>query len=134
NFLRANLDRMRTALRYVMSEHHTLERKVIQTTWVGHDGRTGLKRLPNGGKEIITGQGIGNNYWDILPFGGLDAYATVQYYDAVKTFAALEREIRAHPEWNLPGGPLEFDPGMLERHAVEVRAEGNRLFWNATTG
>ena len=39
-------------------------------------------------QTILTGQGIGNNYWDILPFGGLDAYATIQYYDAVRVLAA----------------------------------------------
>ncbi|PYJ00336.1 MAG: hypothetical protein DME25_20990, partial [Verrucomicrobia bacterium] len=94
SFLRANLQRMWTALRYAMSEHQTLEHKVVCTTWVGHSGRTGLKRLPGGKKEILTGEGIGNNYWDLLPFGGRDAYATIHYYDTVRVLAALEREIR----------------------------------------
>ncbi len=133
NFLRANIGRMRTALRYVMTEHHARERNVVYTTWVGHDGRSGLKRSDKG-KEILTGVGIGNNYWDLLPFGNLDCYATVQYYDAVRTLAAVEREIRLHPEWALPGGVLSFDPTELDRHAAEVKAEGNRLFWNAETG
>src|SRR5215831_3695463 len=97
-FLRANINRMRTAMRFTMSEFHTLDRKVIYTTWNGHDGRSGLKRKPDGKKEIITGEGIGNNYWDLLPCGNLDAYATIQYYDAVQTLARLEREILAHPE------------------------------------
>ena len=117
---------MRTALRYVMTEHHALERKAVYTDWVGHDGRSGLERGADGAKTIHTGQGIGNNYWDILPFGGLDAYATIQYYDAVRVMAAIEREISEHPEWQIPGGVLAFDPAMLERHAAEVKAEGNR--------
>ena len=133
NFLRANINRMRTAIRYVMTEHHALERKVVYTTWVGHDGRSGLERTPDGKKIIHTGQGIGNDYWDILPFGGLDAYATVQYYSALGTMAEIEREIRDHPEWMIPGGVLAFDPAMLEQHAAEVKAEGNRLFWNPDT-
>lgn len=133
NFLRANIGRMRTALRYVMKEHHALDRKVVYTTWVGHDGRSGLKRSGKG-KEILAGVGIGNNYWDLLPFGNLDCYATIQYYDAVRTLAAVEREVRAHPEWAVPGGVLSFEPAELERHAAEVKAEGNRLFWNAETG
>jgi len=68
SFLRANINRMRTAIRYVMTEHHALERKVVYTDWVGHDGRSGLERGADGAKTIHTGQGIGNNYWDILAF------------------------------------------------------------------
>ena len=133
SFLRANVNRMRTALRYAMTEHHTLDRKVICTDWIGHDGGSGLERGTNGSKTIHTGQGIGNNYWDILPFGGLDAYATIQYYDAVGVMAEIEREISIHPEWLIPAGVLSFDPAVLERHAAEVKTEGNRLFWNPNT-
>ena len=133
SFLRANINRMRTALRYDMTEHHALERKAIYTDWVGHDGRSGLERGPNGAKTIHTGRGIGNNYWDILPFGGLDAYASIQYYDAVRALASIEREIQEHPEWQIPRGVLSFDPAMLERHAAEVKNEGNRVFWNRET-
>lgn len=133
-FLRANVNRMRTALHYVMKEHQAFERKAVYTGWVGHDGRTGLKRKADGMKEIVTGQGIGNNYWDLLPFGGLDAYATIQYYDAVRILAVLEREIRQNPWWQIPVGALSFAPEMLERHAEEVKAEGNRRFWNQERG
>jgi hypothetical protein len=134
DFLRANINRMRTALRNLMVEHHTLERKAIYTTWVGHDGRTGIKRSADGKKEIITGEGIGNNYWDLLPFGNLDAYASIQYYDAVQTLAHLEHEIRTHPEWNIPTGALAFEADVLDHHAAEVKAKGNKLFWNNQTG
>ena len=132
-FLRTNINRMRTALRYDMTEHHALERKAIYTDWVGHDGRTGLQRGADGAKTILGGQGIGNNYWDLMPFGGLDAYATIQYYDALRTMATVEREIQAHPEWQVPGGVLSFDPAALEDHAAEVKAEGNHLFWHPVT-
>jgi len=133
NFLRGQINRMRTALRYVMTEHQALERKVVYTDWVGHDGRSGLKRTADGKKEIITGEGIGNNYWDLLPFGGLDCYATIQYYDAVLVLAQIERELRAHPAWQMPLGILTFEPGLLERHAAAVKAKGNALFWNNKT-
>ena len=133
SFLRAQINRMRTALRYVMTEHHALERKAVFTDWVGHDGRSGLVRAPDGAKTILTGQGIGNNYWDLLPFGGLDAYATIQYYDAVRVMATIEREIKEHPEWQIPAGVLSLDPVMLERHADDLKTEGNRVFWNLAT-
>ncbi len=133
NFLRANINRMRTALRYVMTEHQALERKVVYTGWVGHSGRSGIKRTMEGKKELITGEGIGNNYWDLMPFGGLDCYATIQYYDAVLALAQIEREIRDHPEWQMPPGVLSFKPETLESHATAVKARGNDLFWNNKT-
>ena len=134
SFLRRNINRMRTALRYVMTEHQALKRKVVYTGWVGHDGRSGLVRRPDGSKEIRSGHGVGNNYWDLLPFGSLDCYATIHYYHAVRTMAALERAARRHPEWQVPGGVSALDPDRLEAHARAVKAEGNRLFWNSKTG
>lgn len=133
SFLRSEINRMRTALRYLMTEHQALERKVVFTDWVSHDGRSGIKRTPDGKKELITGQGIGNNYWDLMPFGWLDCYATMQYYDAVKTLAQIEREILHHPEWQVPRGVLSFQPEFLERHAADVKATGNKMFWNEKT-
>jgi hypothetical protein len=134
NFLRANINRMRLALRYVMTEHQALDKKMICMNWVGHDGRSGLQLKPDGTKQIITGQGIGNNYWDLLPFGGRDCYATVQYYDALHAMAGLEREIEANPAWLIPRGPLAFTAAMLETHAADVKTEGNKAFWNQKTG
>lgn len=34
----------------------------------------------------------------------------------------------------MPAGEARFDPVDLERHAAEVKAEGNRLFWSDETG
>jgi len=133
SFLRANINRMRTAMRYVMTEHEALDRKVVYTGWVGHSGRSGIKRKVDGKKELLTGEGIGNNYWDLMPFGGMDCYATIQHYDAVRTLAQIEREILVHPEWQIPLGVLRFEPDMLERHARDVKSKGNRVFWNNRT-
>lgn len=134
DFLRENINRMRTALRYMMTEFDTLERKVVFTQWVGHEGRTGVVRKPDGSKFMMSGRGIAGNYWDLLPFGWMDCYATIRYYDALLRLAELEREIAAHPEWNIPDGALKLDPEELLRHAAEVKAEGNRLFWSDKTG
>lgn len=132
-FLRKNMDRMRSALRHVQIEHHALMEKIVMTTWVGHDGRSGLGRAPDGGRKILPGRGIGNNYWDLVPFGWKDAYATILYYDALLTLAALEAEILAHPEWNIPPGVLRYEPAELRREAAAVKETGNRLFWNPET-
>ena len=75
-FLKANIARMRLAIRYAMSEFDTVKEGVVTTRWVGHEGRSGLARDEKGNKTIVTGNGIGNNYWDLLPMGFKDAYAT----------------------------------------------------------
>lgn len=134
NFLRRNVNRMRTALRYVMTEHQALEKKFVFNTWVGHDGISGLKFGPDGKKELAYGHGIGDNYWDIIPFGYKDAYASIMYYAALHRMAEIEREIRAHPEWSVPVGTLAFEPDMLIKHAAEVKKVGNEMFWNPKTG
>jgi len=133
SFLRRNINRMRTALRYVMTEHQALERKYVYNTWVGHDGRSGIK-LTEKGKQILPGHGVGDNYWDLLPFGSKDAYATILYYDALLNMARLERAIIDHPEWNVPRGVPALDPDQLVKHAAEVKKVGNNLFWNPKTG
>ena len=134
NFLRKNMNRMRLALRHLMVEHNTQKEKVVHTPWVGHDGRPGFQRESDGTKNILYGRGIGNNYWDLIPFGGKDAYATIRYYSSLQKMAVLEREILRHPEWNIPTSPLRFDPAELLAHAQEVKETGNRIFWNPETG
>lgn len=133
-FLRANIQRMRLALHYMMDEFGTREHKCVVTPWVGHGGRSAIQFGPDGKKIIHHGQGIGNNYFDLVPFGGQDAFATIYYYDAVRRMAELERQIAAHSEWNISGGPLRFDPDDLSRHAREVKQYAGALFWSEATG
>lgn len=133
SFLRRNIGRMRTALHYTMSEFDTLNRKYIHNTWIGHDGRSGLAFDKDGKKQVLSGHGIGDNYWDLLPMGCKDAYATMLYYEALKCMARVESDIRAHPGWNVPLGASAFDPDMLLKHAAEVKTEANKLFWNTET-
>ena len=134
NFLRDNIGRMRVALRYAMTELGGLKEKCIITPFVGHCGRSGIQWTADGKKVIIPGRGIGNNYWDLLPMGYKDAYATMRYYDTLNVMARVEHDIAAHPEWDIPGGPLELDPARLKQHAEEVKAVGNNVFWNEKTG
>ena len=131
-FLRANILRMRRALRHLMVEHRIGDHAVIGTTWTGHDGRSGLV-LAGGKKRLRHGHGIGNNYWDLLPFGHLDMYATSVYYAALRTMAVLEADVLRHPEWQIPGGE-SFDPAALKRRAQAAKTEANELFWSEETG
>ena len=138
NFLRDNIQRMRLAMRYLMTELGGLKEKCIVCPWVGHEGRSGYTVKPDGTKEMHYGSGIGNNYWDLLPMGYRDAYATIRYYGALNQMADLERDLERHPEWNIPGGPLRLAPDDtschdLARHAREVKAFASKLFWNPQT-
>jgi hypothetical protein len=133
SFLRDQIGRMRSSLKYMMNEFDTRKRKCVYTTWPGHEGRSGV-RVIDGKKSIIPGEGIGGNYWDLLPFGGEDALATVYYYDAVRDLAEIEEQIRKHPQWCVAAGPESFAPDDLRRHAQEVKDYCTSRFWNEKAG
>lgn len=132
-FLREQMPRVRTAIRFTMQEFDTRHRRCIYTTWPGHEGRSGVRRTAEGKKQIVTGEGVGGNYWDLLPFGGEDSLATIYYYDALLDLAGLEESIAAHPEWNIARGADAFNPADLRQHAQAVKDYGTQRFWNPTT-
>ena len=133
-FLRENMERMRTALRYQQTEMGGLEFNHIRVSWPGHDGGPGWKVEADGEKTIYSGTAMGNNYWDLLPFGWDDFYATMQYYAATLAIADLEEAILKHPEWDLPIGVLALDPEMLRAHAAKVKETACKKFWNESAG
>ena len=134
NLLRSQIMRTRSAMRFVMREFDTQKKNCIYTTWPGHEGRSAIRLSPKGEKQILIGEGVGGNYWDLLPFGGEDALATIYYYDTVRDLADLEELIAARPEWGIATGADAFSATELRRHALAVKAYGNRRFWNRTTG
>ena len=133
-FLREQIGRVRSAMRFIMNEFNTRQRKCVYTAWPGHEGRSGVRRTADGQKVIVPGEGIGSNYWDLLPFGGEDALATVYYYDTLLDLADLEEQIVRHPQWCVATGAEAFDPGDLRKHAQDVKDYGTRRFWNSETG
>jgi len=134
DFLRRNITRMRRALRFAMAEFSTREHRCVVTPWVEHDGRSGIGFSADGKRTFRRGGGVGNNYWDLLPFGGQDALATIYYYDAVNRLAGIEQQIADHPEWRIPDDEWRFDPRELRVHAKAVKDHAGRLFWNDKTG
>lgn len=132
-FLTANMPRMRKALRFALEEFDVRQEKHVHVRWVGHDGRSGLLVQPDGKVHPRPGHGVGNNYWDLLPFGGRDAIATMYLCDALRQFAALERGIAAHPEWNVPRDDA-FNAAELTTLADEMRTAFQKRFWNRDTG
>jgi len=134
DFLRQQINRMRLALRYQQTVMGGFEYKRIRNSWPGHDGLPGFVRDTDGKATIRGGHGIGNNYWDLMPFGWDDLYATNQYYAATMAMADIEQAIEDHPGWSVPGGALKMDPRQLREHAAQVRRTANDLFWNSDTG
>jgi len=134
DFLRRQINRIRLALRYQQTVMGGLERNHIRNPWPGHDGLAGFTRGPDGKATIRGGHGIGNNYWDLMPFGWDDLYATNQYYAATIAMADIEQAVEQHPGWEMPLGALKMDSRRLREHAADVKRTANELFWNGDTG
>jgi hypothetical protein len=132
-FLRRNLDRMRMALRYMIREGKLRQEHVYVCDWVGHDGRSGVA-WKDGKVETRHGHGVGSNYWDLLPFGARDCYATVRSYATLRRMSQLEAEIQRHPEWNMPTSVIVPSAEDLRQLSDEIKKRGNDEFWTTSTG
>jgi hypothetical protein len=132
-FLRANIGRMRKALRFALHEFQVQQGKHVRVPWVGHDGRSGLT-VADGKKSLRPGLGVGNNYWDLLPFGGHDAMATMYLFDALQHFVLVEQAIRKHPEWSMSMDEPPFAAEELATLIHGIRDDFQKRFWNAERG
>jgi len=133
-FLKEQMPKLRIALRYMQTALGGLEFNRIRNTWPGHEGLAGWFVREDGVKIARPGHGIGNNYWDLMPFGWDDFYSTMQYYAALQKMAELEEAVAANPGWNIAGGALALDAVELRAHAEAVKTTANELFWNEETG
>ena len=125
---------MRRALRFALSEFQVRERKLVHVPWVGHDGRSGLGTGADGLPQPRFGLGVGNNYYDLIPFGGDDALATIYHFDALRRMAEIEREIAAHPDWKIAAEEPPFSADDLTQLADAVKTHAGKFFWNETAG
>ena len=132
-FLQTAAPRMRKALLWQQHQLNTLRFNHVRNTMVGHDGQPGYTTQPDGKKIIRFGHGIGNNYFDICPFGFDDPYATSQYYRSLLVIAEMEEAIKQHPERHITGSGA-FNPQKLRRHAATVKSVMNRKFWDEQKG
>jgi len=132
SFLQQNIARMRNAIDYSLSEFSVREEGAVLVPWTGHDGRTGFVRDAQGVKRLRHGHGVGNNYWDLLPFGHYDCYASILQYDALRAMVTLEAAIAAHPEWEIT--PPKFDHETLALLAKDLKQRAGRRFWDETKG
>ena len=133
SFLKENINRMRLALMHQQKIMGGLAHHHIRTVWPGHDGIAGFRKNEDGTVVVDGSHGIGNSYWDLLPFGWDDFYATSQYYAATMAMAEVEEAVRRFPAWGLPQGALSMEPGWLRAHAEDVKRTANERFWNSET-
>ncbi len=131
-FLRIAMPRIRRALQYAIEEFRVEEHGCVFTPWFGHDGTSGLE-FRDGQKIVRPGYGIGNNYWDLIPFGGYDTLATSYLVDALGTVAELERSVVSHPEWSIPDAG-KLNPNMLSALRQTVQQRSRKRLWNPETG
>ncbi len=134
DFVRQVIGPMRKATAYMIDEFGTREHHCVFTRWPGHDGLCGITFADDGKKIFHHGRGVGGNYFDLMPFGGRDALATVYLYDALRRMARLEDNIAAHPDWKIPRAKAGLTGKELAQHAAEIKQHAGELFWNQETG
>jgi len=125
DFLKKILPRCELALQFQMKELGAEKLHLIHVPWPGHSGISGIGRSAKGEVTVNPGQGLGGNYWDLLPFGGDDFFATLHYYQSLLAVAGL-REAAG------PDGGLT--PAELRKEAAAVAEVANRVFWSSETG
>jgi hypothetical protein len=131
SFLKHNLPRVRRAIKFAIREFDVASKHHIEVPWVGHDGRSGLVLDADGRKTLRPGVGVGNNYWDLLPFGAHDAMATMYFYDALLAYAKLE----SAAAMVMNASELIDEPApMLAEEAIHlaglIRTDFQKRFWN----
>ncbi len=117
DFLQANMPRIRNAIHFLQTNQKGDAYWVLQNEWAGHDGVPG------------TGTGIGSNYWDLLPFGWRDTYATMQYYASLQAVADLEDIAKANPNVSIPVNQYGETPESFRHKASMVKQIAGNYFW-----
>lgn len=133
DFLRRQINRLRMAMAYTVKEFGVSENTLGYVPWPGHEGRSGIS-WESGKKVLKHGEGVGNNYYDLLPFGAWDAYLNIRIYAALRAMAKLEAAIEASQQWNVPDSPLRRSALDLNAMADRLRSKFQAKFWRPDVG
>lgn len=114
-FLKEVMPRLRKAMAYQLNDLKGRSGIIIADA-PGHEGRH---------------DGIGSNYWDILPFGYKDAFSNTYYYASLQAMAELE-QFCLDRKLDLPG-PKE-SPSLYKALRLKARRVYNETFWDDTKG
>lgn len=115
DFLKEMMPKLRSMMEFQLNDLHGTD-GIIVIDAVGHEGRH---------------DGIGSNYWDILPFGYKDAFCNSYYYASLKAMGELE-QFCTDQGLDLPGD--KRTPEFYARLRDRVRLGYNRTFWDDAKG
>ena len=112
DFLRRQADRLRLAMNYQLEQ--------LQ-------GKDGLIITP----DFKTGRhkDLSNNYWDILPFGHLDAYANAVFYASLAAMADIEDALSGHSSLI-----THHESGYYRALMKKAHARYDEVFWDQKNG
>ena len=114
-FLKEIMPKLRSAMAFQLDQLQG-RRGIIIIDAKGHEGRA---------------EGIGSNYWDILPFGYKDAFCNSYYYASIQAMAELE-QFCIDQQLDL-SGPKE-SPAYYQALRPRARKAYNRDFWDEGKG
>ncbi|MFC5404264.1 hypothetical protein [Cohnella soli] len=128
-FLQQQMPRLRSAIHYMNDTLKGSTYGYLLSTYNGHDGTSGISPTTR------TGYGIGAGYWDLLPSGNKDFYATVYYYAALTEMQKLEDLVALHPEWGIASNPYGESASVIASYRSNVVSQvtNGSTFWNSTT-
>ena len=115
DFLKEMMPKLRLMMEFELNEMHGKD-GIIVIDAKGHEGRA---------------DGIGSNYWDILPFGYKDAFCNSYYFASLKAMGELE-QFCLDQGLDLPGE--KRTPAFYTKLRDRVRLMYNRTFWDDTKG
>jgi len=115
DFLKEIMPKLRSAMAFQLDQLQG-RKGIIIIDAKGHEGKH---------------DGIGSNYWDILPFGYKDAFCNSYYYAALGTMAELEQSCLDR-NLDLPG--LKESPTYYRALRSKVLRSYNRNFWDDRKG
>lgn len=122
-------DRARLAMNFLDTEFGGKTNNFILVNWPGHDGKLGKV---NG--QLNFGHGIQSSFYDALPVGHKDPYASVYYYASLLALANMEEEAANNPNWGVPANPYSETAASYRNRANQVRAGIENEFWLPTEG
>lgn len=115
DFLKEVMPKLRLAMEFDLNELKGRD-GIIVIDAKGHEGRN---------------NGIGSNYWDILPFGCKDAFSNTYYYEALRAMADLEWFCASA---GVDVGGIKETQLFYESVRAKARAAYNRSFWDDKAG
>ncbi len=125
-FIQAQMGRLRNAIHFMQTQLNGDMYNYVNCPWWGHDGTSGVS------PTVRSGYGLGGNFWDILPSGAKDAYATIYYFAALNAMSTLESLVATNPGWGITANPYGESSSTFSSKAANVKIAFNNTFWDTT--